>query len=125
MRQFALRLILTWVCVILAIQFVWADVRPTLRTFTFRVRDEPETLDWNRAHTVVEAYALMNLMEGLVTFDSGTGVSPALAEKWTISSDGLTYTFKLRQGVRWSDGTVLKAQDFVYSWKRLLSPLTA
>ena len=95
------------------------------RTFTFRIRDEPETLDWNRAHTAVEAYILMNLMEGLVTYEGSSTVAPALAQSWDISPDGKVYTFKIRPGVKWSDGVPLKAQDFVYSWRRLLSPLTA
>lgn len=94
-------------------------------TFTFRIQGEPETLDWNRAHTPIETYLLMNLMEGLLTFDSQFKVAPALAESWKISKDGKTYIFKLRPGVQWSDGVPLKAKDFIYSWKRLLSPLTA
>ena len=91
----------------------------------FRIRDEPETLDWNKAHTSVEAYVLMNLMEGLVSFDGTAHIIPSLAESWNVSRDGKIYTFTLRKGVKWSDGVPLKAQDFVYSWKRLLSPLTA
>ncbi len=106
-----------------------ADVRPSsLRTFSFRIPDEPETLDWNRAHTPIEAYILMNLMEGLVRFGTGPTalkVVPALAQRWQVSTDGMLYTFQLRPGVRWSDGQPLKAQDFVFSWKRLLSPATA
>lgn len=94
-------------------------------TFTLRIPDEPETLDWNKAHTEVETYILMNIMEGLVSFDSSVNLKPALASKWTISSDGKTFTFNLRTDVKWSDGVPLKAQDFVYSWRRLLSPLTA
>lgn len=97
----------------------------TSRTFTFRLSGEPETLDWNRAHTMVETYLLMNLMEGLLTFDDHLKVIPSLAESWKVSSDGKTYTFKLKKGVKWSDGVPLTAQHFVYSWKRLLSPLTA
>lgn len=94
-------------------------------TFTFRLLGEPETLDWNRAHTPIETYILMNIMEGLVTFDAHLKVMPALAERWEISADRKTYTFVLRSGVVWTDGVPLKAQDFVYSWKRLLSPFTA
>src|SRR4051794_6519783 len=88
------------------------------KTFTFRIRGEPETLDWNRAHTHVEAYILMNLMEGLVTFDANAKVAPALAQSWKVSTDGKTYTFMLRPGVKWSDGVALTAKDFVFSWKR-------
>jgi oligopeptide transport system substrate-binding protein len=96
-----------------------------LKTFTFRLTGDPETLDWNRAHTSVETWLLTNLMEGLVTYDAKMNVVPALAESWTKSPDGKTYTFKLRKGVKWSDGVPLKAQDFYYSWKRLLSPITS
>lgn len=96
-----------------------------LKTFTLRLTGEPETMDWNKAHTAIETYLLMNLMEGLVTFDSALKIIPEVAKEWNLSKDGKTYTFKLRPGVKWSDGVPLKAQDFVYSWKRLLSPLTA
>ena len=95
------------------------------KTFSFRIPGEPETLDWNKAHTMVETYLLMNLMEGLLTFDSNFKVAPALAQSWKVSEDGRTYTFIIKPGVKWSDGVPLKAQDFVYSWKRLLSPVTA
>ena len=105
---------------------VAAKAPPTkLKTFNFRIIGEPETLDWNRAHTPIETYILLNIMEGLLAFDGAMKVSPALAQSWTISPDGKTYTFKLRPDVKWSDGVPLKARDFVYSWKRLLSPMTA
>jgi oligopeptide transport system substrate-binding protein len=94
-------------------------------SFTFRVSAEPETLDWNRAHTPIETHLLMNLMEGLVGFDAKLSVVPALAERWTRSADGKVYRFYLRKNARWSDGVPLRAQDFVASWKRLLSPETA
>jgi oligopeptide transport system substrate-binding protein len=95
------------------------------RTFTFRLLGEPETLDWNRAHTSVESYLMVNLMEGLVFLDQDLKAQPGLAKSWTKSADGRTYTFKLRPGVQWSDGVPLRAADFVYSWKRLLTPATA
>ncbi len=100
-----------------------ADSQAT--TFTFRLQGEPETLDWNRAYTTGETYLLMNLMEGLIELNAQLKVEPRLAERYTISPDGKTYTFFLRKGVKWQDGVPLKAADFVYSWKRLLSPLTA
>ncbi|MBL7715088.1 MAG: peptide ABC transporter substrate-binding protein [Bdellovibrionales bacterium] len=95
------------------------------KTFTFRLASEPLTLDWNRAHTPVETYLLMNLMEGLVTFDDGLKIENQLASTYTRSPDGRVYTFKIRKGVKWSDGVALKAQDFVYSWKRLITASTA
>jgi len=95
------------------------------KTFTLRLLGEPETLDWNRAHTPVESYLMTHLMEGLVSLGSDLKVEPALAESWQMSKDGKTYTFKLRQDVQWSDGVHLRAQDFVASWQRLLDPKTA
>ncbi|MEK6705764.1 MAG: ABC transporter substrate-binding protein, partial [Bdellovibrionota bacterium] len=82
-------------------------------------------MDWNKAQTQVETYLLMNLMEGLASYDGKMRVAPALAKEWSISDDERVYTFKLRRDVKWSDGVPLKAADFLYSWKRLLSPATA
>lgn len=93
-------------------------------TFTFRINGEPATLDWNRAHTPIETYLMVNLMEGLVGMDQNLKVVPALAQSWKVSKDGKTYTFKLRPDIQWSDGVPVKAKDFVFSWKRLLQPLT-
>jgi oligopeptide transport system substrate-binding protein len=94
------------------------------RNFSLRLLDEPETLDWNRAHTQVETYLLCNLMEGLVSIDAELKIQPALAESWEIQAGGLRYTFHLRPGSKWSDGVPLKAQDFITSWRRLLTPST-
>ena len=67
-----------------------------------------------------------NLLEGLVTPDAaGTGVVPATADRWTVSHDGIVYGFHIRSGVKWSDGTPLTAQDFEWSYRRLLSPSTS
>jgi oligopeptide transport system substrate-binding protein len=97
---------------------------PRERSFTFRIPADPRTLDWTRAGSVVEGYIISNLVECLVTVDSTMHPVPALAESWTVSADQRVYVFKLRPGVKWSDGVALRAQDFVYAWKRLLSPAT-
>lgn len=91
-------------------------------TFTFRLQDDPGTLDWTYAHTNYETYALMNMMEGLVELDPGLQPVPALAKSWSVSADGLTYTFELKPDVKWTDGVGLKATDFTRAWKKLLSP---
>ena len=59
-------------------------------------------------------------MEGLVEVGDNFKVLPNLAEKWDISADGLTYTFTLKN-TKWSDGVPVKAKDFVFSWKRVLT----
>ena len=95
--------------------------------FRFRITGVPETLDWNLAHTPVELTLLLNLHEGLMTFSTegnGLTLEPALAESYRVSADGKTYTYRLKKGLKWSDGKSLTARDFVYSWKRLLSPAT-
>ncbi len=68
---------------------------------------------------------VQNFFEGLVYVDQLTGeIKPGQAEKWTISADGLTYTFNLRANLKWSDGQPLTAKDFEYSWKRQMDPNT-
>lgn len=70
--------------------------------------------------------ALMyELFEGLVTVDQSGKPVPGVAASWTRSDDGLTYEFKLRKGLHWSDGAPLTAEDFVYSWQRIVDPKNA
>jgi ABC-type transport system substrate-binding protein len=67
-----------------------------------------------------------DLLEGLVTPDAaGTSVRPATADTWTISQDGTVYTFHIRSDAKWSDGTPVTAQDFEWTYKRLLTPSTS
>lgn len=72
------------------------------------------------------AGALMyDLFEGLVTVNERGQLVPGAAESWTISEDGLTYTFRIRAGLRWSDGQPLTAADFDYSLRRIVDPRNA
>jgi oligopeptide transport system substrate-binding protein len=87
---------------------------------------EPESLDPHLVRGAVEWTIVGSLFEGLVEAAPDALVpSPAAAESWTISPDGLTYTFRLRAGLQWSDGRALTAEDFVRSAQRLLSPRLA
>ncbi|MCM0607054.1 MAG: peptide ABC transporter substrate-binding protein [Xanthomonadaceae bacterium] len=104
---------------ILSFNSVFAE--HSAKKFSFRLSGEPETLDWNLAHTSVETHLMMNMMDGLVTLDNKLNVKPMLATEWAISSDQKVYTFTLRKNVKWSDGVELKASHFVDGWKRLLS----
>ena len=70
-----------------------------------------------------EYHIQMALFEGLVAKDPKTlEIIPAVAESWTVSEDGTTYTFKIRDNAKWSDGDALTAQDFVYSYHRAMMP---
>src|SRR5690606_33063834 len=66
----------------------------------------PETLDPQKAATFNETPLLYDLFEGLVALDVEGVEVPGAAESWTISPDGLVYTFTLRKGARWSNGEV-------------------
>ncbi len=68
---------------------------------------------------------LPQFASSLVQFDEGLNVMPDLAEKWDISSDGLTYTFHIRTGLTFSDGSSLSASDFVYTFNRTKDPKLA
>ncbi len=84
---------------------------------------EPRTLDPGLMTGLAEGRIAAALFEGLTRLDPKTlAVLPGVAESWNVAEDGLTWTFQLRPGVVWSDGTPLTAEDFRWSWLRLLAP---
>jgi oligopeptide transport system substrate-binding protein len=85
---------------------------------------EPETLDSNMATGTQDDAIIGDLAIGLTTEDQLAGPVPGMADRWTVSADGLTWTFHLRKAL-WSDGTQVTADDFVFSWQRLVDPKTA
>ncbi|MEE7535713.1 oligopeptide ABC transporter substrate-binding protein OppA [Klebsiella huaxiensis] len=85
---------------------------------------EPSSLDPHKVESDVEFNILSDLFEGLVSVSPAGEIQPRLAEKWE-NKDNTIWTFHLRPGVTWSDGSAITAQDVVWSWQRLVSPLTA
>ncbi len=84
---------------------------------------EPQGLDPHIVTGVTEHKIVIALFEGLTMQNpKGEGVIPAAAESWNISEDGLEIIFNIRTDARWSNGDPLTAQDFVYSWRRILTP---
>lgn len=82
---------------------------------------EPKSLDPQTVTAVNDFRILMNIYEGLVRYKDGTlEVEPALAESWSISDDGTVYTFKLRDGVTFHDGSTLTADDVKFNFDRML-----
>ncbi len=85
---------------------------------------EPMTLDPSLADATWEDSIIGDLMVGLTTEDQNARPIPGIAESWTTSPDGLTWTFKLKDTM-WSDGVPLTADDFIFSWTRVLDPKLA
>ena len=86
---------------------------------------EPQDLDPHVVEGTPEHQLIIALSEGLVSEDPQMNVVPAVAERWEVSGDGLTYTFHLRGDARWSNGDPVTAQDFVQSYQRVLNPVLA
>jgi ABC-type dipeptide/oligopeptide/nickel transport system permease component/ABC-type transport system substrate-binding protein len=84
---------------------------------------EPPNLDpTSGAAAAVDSVVYGNIFEGLVRITQSGDVAPALAESWDVSADGLVYTFRLRRGVRFHDGTSFDANDVKFSFDRALAP---
>lgn len=88
------------------------------------LNNEPDGIDPNVTNNSFATPFLSNCFEGLVTYDTNGEVVPGNAESWESNDDMTVYTFHLREGLKWSDGTALTANDYVYSALRVLTPET-
>jgi oligopeptide transport system substrate-binding protein len=87
--------------------------------------EDPGTLDPARAEGVHAFNVIDDLYEGLLARDAGGNIIAGVAESWTVSDDGLVYTFRLRDDARWSNGQAVDASHFVAGMRRTLAPATA
>ncbi|AWK50161.1 peptide ABC transporter substrate-binding protein [Clostridium beijerinckii] len=92
---------------------------------TYNLGADPRTLDPALNTDTTGTTVLVNAFTGLCELDENEKATKGDAESWEVSADGLTYTFKLRKDLKWSNGDPLKASDYEYEWKRLLNPETA
>ena len=90
-----------------------------------QVGPDPETVDPALNSAIDGGNMILHAFEGLLTLDENGQLKEGQAESWETSEDGLTWTFHLRDGLKWSDGTDLTAKDFVYSWQRVCDPNVA
>lgn len=90
-----------------------------------QLASEPDKLDPALNSTVDGATLAANSFGGLYTYDKDSQYAPNFAQSYEVSEDGLTYTFTMREGLVWSDGSPLTAKDFEYSWKRAASMILA
>ena len=86
---------------------------------------EPQTLDQSQTSIDIEAFIVKDLYEGLTIYDANGKIVPGAAESWTVSDDGTVYTFKIRADAKWSDGSPVTAEDFIFSMRRVEDPKTA
>ena len=93
--------------------------------FTVQLGPNPETLDPALNAAVDGGNTLITIEEPLLIIDENNEIQPGQAESYEVSDDGLVWTFHLRDGLKWSDGSDLTAKDFEYSFKRLACPDTA
>ena len=95
------------------------------KQLTVQIGPDPETIDPALNSAVDGGNMLLHSFECLLTIDQDGKIAPGQAETWVVSEDGLTWPFHLRDGLKWSDGSDLTADDFVYSWKRVCDPAVA
>lgn len=93
-------------------------------TLALQIASEPDKLDPALNSTVDGGCLAMLAFNGLYKYDEEGKLAPDFAESYTMSEDGKTYTFTLKDGLKWSDGEPLDASDYVYSWNRLADPNT-
>jgi len=93
--------------------------------FRVNLGTEPPSLDWSLATDHVSFNVIANMMVGLTEFDKDLKPAPVIAKSWDFLEGGKKIVFHLRDDVQWMDGKKVRAQDFEYSWKRLLNPKTA
>ena len=99
------------------------------RSFKAALSEFPQTFDPSNTYRSTDIDHIANLYDTLIEYDNAGNIVPGLAESWTRSEDGLTYTFKIRQGVKWVDSTGaqkqdLTANDFVFGIKKVLENAT-
>ena len=95
------------------------------KILSVQIGPNPETLDPALNSAVDGGNMILHTFECLLTVDEEGKLAPGQAESWETSEDGLTWTFHLRDGLKWSDGSDLTANDFVYSWQRVCDPAVA
>ena len=100
------------------------NISPSEQTIYYRVTDEPVTLDPQIADDNPSRLVIMNIFEGLTRLDENDNAVQGVADSWKADISKMEYTFHIRENAKWSDGSPLTAQDFVYGFQRLFSAKT-
>ena len=105
--------------------FMFAELGNGSDTLHAYLASEPDKLDPALNSTVDGAILAIDAFSGLFTYNADHEQIPDLVDTYEVSEDGMTYTFTLKDGLKWSNGEPLDASDFVYSWNRAADPVTA
>lgn len=92
------------------------------KAITVNISTEPPDMFSVTMTDTTSFSVLRHIVENLVTLDENDNVIPGVAKDWTVSDDGLVYTFNLRDDMKWSNGEPVTAHDFVFAWTSLLTP---
>jgi ABC-type oligopeptide transport system substrate-binding subunit len=98
---------------------------PSVATLNRGLLSDPESIDPHKARSTQAAEVQRDIGEGLMTYSATAELVGGVAQSWNISEDGLTYTFRIRDTARWSNGDAVTAEQFVFSLRRLVDPKTA
>ncbi len=104
---------------------LWTAGAAGAATLNRGIGNDPDSLDPHKAIGTSSSILIYDLFEGLVTVDARGQIAPGAASEWTLDATQKVYTFTLRPGLKWSDGSALTAADFEYSFRRLMLPETA
>lgn len=105
--------------------YKWADVDKDEKVLNITNSADITSLDAAKIRDTLSREVTLNVMEGLVRMDKDMNTVPGVAKEWEMSEDGKTWTFKLREDAKWSNGEAVTAHDFEYSFKRTLTPAIA
>ena len=92
------------------------------QVFTFAILDDPDSFDPGYTLNSFAGTMFYSCYVGLVKYDVNSELVPGAAESWDVTDDGLEWTFHLVDGMKWSDGSPLTAEDFAFAWQRVLTP---
>lgn len=101
------------------------DQRKAAQEVYWSAGDEPPSMDPTKQADTLSGFWLGHMYEGLMMYDQKGNVVPGTADAMKVSDDKLTYTFTIRKTAKWHDGKPVTAQDFVYTWQRLVDPAYA
>ena len=125
-------LLLSTILGLALVQPAFADKNPrtgeelaTNQAYTYRMLDSVKSLDPQLISSVEDSDVARGIFEGLYNEDGDGNLVPAGAVSYTLSDDKKVYTFKLRPGIKWSNGDPVTAKDYVYGWQRLVDPALA